>query len=87
MRQPNEAILTPLLLTEIAEESQAQIEGVTFSFVWGDAEVLLWVTNTSIRCPKCEKLCKRCLVLKTSIGDIYACLNCNQFVKNETEEE
>ena len=87
MQPPSEAALSPSMLTKIAEESQAQIEGVTFSFAWGDGKVLLWVSNTTVPCPKCKQLCKRCLILKTTIGDVYACLNCNEFTKNETEEE
>lgn len=72
--------LTPKVLVEIAKEGEAEIEGTILAFDWGEGEVLLWSANTSIPCPKCERQCKECLVMKTTTGDVYVCLHCEEFV-------
>lgn len=72
--------LTPKVLIQIAKDGDAKIEGTILGFSWGDGEVLLWSANTSIPCPKCERECKECLVLKTDTGDVYVCSHCEEFV-------
>jgi len=72
--------LTPKILIQIAKEGNAEIEGTILGFDWGEGEVLLWSANTSIPCPKCKRQCKECLAMKTSTGDVYVCLYCEEFV-------
>ncbi len=85
--QPNEVAITPYLMAKIAESNTANIDGRTFTFAWGEAEVLMWSSGTDIVCPMCRKECKRCLVLKTDTGDVFACINCNKFVMYADDEK
>ena len=81
MSQPESGFpLTPKILIQVAKDGDAKIEGTVLGFSWGDGEVLLWSANTSIPCPKCERECKECLVLKTDTGDVYVCSYCEGFV-------
>lgn len=86
---PNEVALSPKLLSDIADMDTAQIGGRKFTFAWGDATVLMWAKGTTIPCPLCEKECSSCLVLKTDIGDVYACIRCEKYImySDKMEEE
>ncbi len=77
---PDEVSITPYMMSVIAEANTVNIEGRTFTFAWGDAEVLLWSSGTNIVCPMCNQGCKSCLVLKTDTGDVFACINCDKYV-------
>lgn len=77
---PNEVAVSPYVMSQIAEANTTNIEGRMFTFAWGDAEVLMWASGTNIACPMCNQECKRCLVLKTNTGDVFACINCNKYV-------
>ena len=79
--------LTPAILCKIAEIGSANIEGVTLTFGWGDAEVILWANNTDIPCPKCGKECRKCVVMKTDTGDVYVCLHCNEYIRKSDEDD
>ena len=79
--------LTPAVLCKIAEVGSANIEGVTLTFGWGDAEVILWANNTEIPCPKCGRECRKCVVMKTDTGDVYVCLHCNEYIRKSDEDE
>ncbi len=76
----NNMLLTPKILIQIAKEGTADIEGTKLGFAWGKGQVLFWSANTSIPCPKCERQCKECLVMKTDTGDVYVCSHCQEFV-------
>ena len=78
--------LTPAILCQIAELGSADIEGVTLTFGWGEAEVIMWATNTDIPCPKCSKECRKCVVMKTNTGDVYVCLHCNEYIRKSDED-
>ena len=86
---PNEVALSPKLLSDIADTNAAKIDGRKFTFSWGDATVLMWAKGTTIPCPLCKKECRSCLVLKTDIGDVYACIHCEKYIMytDKMEEE
>ena len=57
--------------------------------VTSGSTVLMWAKGTTIPCPLCKKECSSCLVLKTDIGDVYACIHCEKYImySDKMEEE
>lgn len=50
-------------------------------------EILFTLAQENVQCAKCLEILPKSLTLKTTIGDILACRNCNEFVREVEEEE
>jgi len=58
-----------------------------FTGIPEECTVVFAIMGSNVECAKCLKVLPECLMLKTTIGDILACRECNEFVRVIEEEE